>query len=138
MRGWTSPRDEVRPHQADAAIDVVADPAGRNHAPFGRIGRAHAADAEAVSPMDIGHGEAGHLDARQRGHVGHLLGRLVVANLLDQPFVGEDAPLDPHPDLVAFGNPPEAGVDLFQRTGISLLGHGSLCHSRTVGQARSA
>ena len=112
---------QVRAHQPHAAIDVVADAAGRDHAPFGRIGRADAADAEAVAPMDVGHGEAGHLDARQKGHVGHLLRGLIVANLLDQPLVGEDPPFDPHADLIALGNPPGALVDLFQRAGVRLV-----------------
>ena len=114
---------EVGAEQADAAIDVVADAPRRDHAPFRRIGRANAADAEAVSPMDVGHGEAGHLNAGQEGDVGHLLGGLVVANLLDQAVVGEDSPFDLHPRLVVAGNPPGAFVDLLQRAGITLLRH---------------
>ena len=74
--------------------------------------------------MDVGHGQAGHLNAGEEGDVGHLLGGLVVADLLDQAVVGEDPPLDPHPRLVAAGNPPGALVDLFKRAGITLLGHG--------------
>ena len=115
---------EVGAHQPHAAVDVVADPARRNHAALGRIGGRHAADAEAVAPVDVGHGQAGHLDARQKGHVGHLFRRLVGANLLDQPLVGEDSPFDLHPDLVALGNPPAALVDLLQRPGVAWFGHG--------------
>ena len=91
--------------------------------PFGRIGGRHAADAEAVAPVDVGHGQAGHLDARQKGDVGHLFRRLVVADLLDQPLVGEDSPFDPHPDLVALRNPPAALVDLFERSAVALFRH---------------
>ena len=115
---------EVGAHQPHAAVDVVADAARRNHAPFGRIGGRHAADAEAVAPVDVGHGEAGHLDARQEGDVGHLLGGLIGANLLDQPLVGEDAAFDLHADLVALRNPPAGFVDPFERAAVALLGHG--------------
>ena len=51
--------EEVDAHQADAAVDVVADAAGRNDAAFVRIGGADAADAEAVAPVDVRHGQAG-------------------------------------------------------------------------------
>ena len=71
-------------HQPHAAIDVVAHTARRDHAPFLRIGCANAADAEAIAPMDIGHREAGILDARQKGDVRHLLRRLILADRLDQ------------------------------------------------------
>ena len=80
---------QIRAHHAHAAVDVVAHAAGRDHAPFVRIGRANAADAEAVAPVNIGHGQAGHLNAGQRGDVGHLLAGLVVADLLDQHVVGD-------------------------------------------------
>ena len=117
----TSATREIGAHQPHAAVDVVADAAGRDHAAFGRIGGRDAADAEAVAPVDVGHGQAGHLNARQKGHVGHLLGRLVGADLLDQPLVGEDAAFDLHPHFVALRNPPGALVDLLQRTADSLF-----------------
>ena len=114
---------EVGAHQSHAAVDVIAHSARRNHAPFGRIGGRHAANAEAVAPVDVGHGQAGHADARQKGHVGHLLGRLVAANLRNQPLVGEDPPLDSHSHLVALGNPPAALVDLLQRPAVAWFCH---------------
>ena len=86
---------EVGAHQPDAAVDVVADAARRNDAAFGRIGGRNAADAEAVSPVDVGHGEAGHLNARQKRHVGHLLRRLIAANLLEQTLVWRRCALRP-------------------------------------------
>ena len=117
---------EVGGHQPHAAIDVVAHAARRDDAAFQRIGRADAADAEAVAPVDIGHGQAGHLDARQEGDVGHLLRGLVVADLLDELFIGEDAAFGAHADLVRLRDPPDAFGDLFQRAVIAGFGHGGV------------
>src|SRR6185312_5897350 len=73
---------------------------------------------------DVRHGEAGHLDARQRGHVRHLLGTLVLLDLLDQGVVGEDDAVDFHVRPVALGNAPLTRADRLQRPGVSaLLGH---------------
>ena len=87
---------EVRAQQADTAVDVVADAAGGDDAPFLGVGRRHSADAEAVAPVNIGHGQAGLLDAGQRRHVGDLLGALVALDLLDQRLVREDDAVDAH------------------------------------------
>ena len=112
---------QVRAHQPHAAVDVVADAAGRDHAPFGRIGRAHAADAEAVAPMNVGHGQAGVLNARQKRDVGHLLGGLIVLDRVDQLVVGEDQAIDAHARLVRFGNPPASVVDALERSVVERL-----------------
>ena len=92
---------QVGSEQPDAAIDVVADAARRDDAPLLRVGRRHAADAEAIAPVDIGHGQAGLLNARQGRHVDHLLGPLVLLDLLDQRLIGEDQAIDPHVLAVA-------------------------------------
>src|SRR5207244_5635066 len=81
---------QVRADQANAAVDVVADAAGGDHATLVRVGGGDAADAEAVPPVDVRHGQAGVLDAGQEGDVGHLVGGLVLAELFDQPLAGED------------------------------------------------
>ncbi len=107
--------------QPDAAVDVVADAAGRDDSAFFGVGRRHAADAESISPVDIRHGQAGHLDARQRGHVGHLFGALVLLDLLDQGLVGEDDAVDPHVRAVALRDSPLIWADRLQRPGISAL-----------------
>ncbi len=65
---------DVGAHQAHAAIDVVPHAAGADYAAFLRVGGRDAANAEAVAPVDIRHGERGADDARQRGDVGDLLG----------------------------------------------------------------
>ena len=75
---------QVGAQQPHAAVDVVADAAGRDHAPFLGVGRGHSADAEAITPVDVGHGQAGLLDAGQGRHVDDLLGPLVLLDLLDQ------------------------------------------------------
>ena len=68
---------EVCPYEPHAAVDVVAHAPRRDHAAGGRVGAAHATNAKAVAPVDVGHRQAGGLDARQEGDVGHLLGRPV-------------------------------------------------------------
>ena len=67
--------------------------------------------------MDVGHGQAGHLNAGQKGDVGHLLRGLIAANLLDQPLVGKDPPFNAHAQLVALRNTPATLVNLLQRAG---------------------
>src|SRR5262249_16011760 len=51
--------EEIRPDQTYAAVDIVAHPPRRYHTSVIRIRRAHAADAEAVAPMNIRHGQTG-------------------------------------------------------------------------------
>ena len=118
------PVEQVRLHEAHAAIDVVADAAGANDAPLGRVGRGDAADAEAVTPVDVRHGDAGDLDARQEGDVGHLVGGLVLLHRLHELLVGEDHPRDAHALLVGGGDADAARVDSLQRAAERLLGHG--------------
>ena len=63
---------ESRPHEPHAAVDVEADAAGRDDA-VGGAHRRHAADREAVAPVDVGHRHARLDDPRQRRDVGDLL-----------------------------------------------------------------
>src|SRR5262249_34863438 len=68
----------LRAHAADrqeahAAVDVEADAAGRDHAALGRIEGRHAADREAVAPVNVGHRERRADDARQARDVRDLL-----------------------------------------------------------------
>jgi hypothetical protein len=79
-----------RGEQPHAARDVEADPAGRDHAALGRVRGGHAADREAVTPVQVRH-RVGRLDdAGQGGDVGHLLQRLVRGPLGQQGVGGED------------------------------------------------
>ena len=86
---------ERQREQADAAVDVVADAAGRDDA-VGQRGGGDAADREAVALVDVGHRQGGLDDARQRGDVHELLERPVAPNRLQQLGVGEDAGGDAH------------------------------------------
>src|SRR5207248_9860504 len=82
--------EQIRSDKSNAAIYIITYSAGRNYAALGGVGGGDAADAEAVAPVDVRHRQAGVLDARQEGDVGHLLRRLVEADLLKQVLVGED------------------------------------------------
>ncbi len=115
---------QIGTYHAHAAVDVVADAAGRNDAPFFRIGRAHAPDAKAIAPVNIGHGETGHLNARECGDIGHLFAGLISANLLDERIVGVDDAIDAHAGLVAFGNAPAALACRLKRSMETGGGHG--------------
>ena len=84
---------KIRSHEADAAVDVVAHATGRDDAAARGVGSADAADAEAVAPVDVGHGEAGGLDTGQERDVGHLLGRPIASQLRHEPLVGENQPV---------------------------------------------
>ena len=100
-RGFTSSQPEPRPHQPHAAVDVEADAARRDHT-VGLVHGRDAADGEPVAPVDVRHGDAGVDDAGQRGDVGHLLQRLLVARLLEQARVRVHA--SGHAHLVLAGD----------------------------------
>ena len=114
---------QIRADNAHAAINVVADATGRNHAPLLRIGGTDAADAKTVAPMNIGHGQAGDLNAGKRGDIGDLLAGLVGADLLNQQIVGINQAVNAHTGLVAFWNPPAALAGALQRSMKCAGGH---------------
>jgi hypothetical protein len=96
--------------QAHAAVDVEADAARRHHAVVQRHGR-HAADGEAVAPVDVRHRDAGADDAGQRRHVHDLLERLVCVGALQDLLRGIHDARHPH---VALGlDAPGVLVDQF-------------------------
>src|SRR5262249_347485 len=108
------------------AVDIVAHPPRRYYPSLVRVSRAHPADAEAVAPVDVGHGQAGVLDAGQERHLGHLLGRLGLLDLLQQALVREDQAVHAHALLVTFRDAPAALVHLLQRAVVGVFRHGSL------------
>jgi hypothetical protein len=79
-----SRRGQTGAQQPDAAVDVVADAARRDH-PLVGVHRRHPADREAVAPVDVGHGDRGADDPRQVGDVGHLLEAGVAADVVHHP-----------------------------------------------------
>ena len=81
--------------QPDAAVDVVADAAGRDD-PVGERRRGDASHREAVALVDIGHRERSPDDARQRGDVLQLLERAVREDRFEKLAVGEDTRRHPH------------------------------------------
>ena len=68
---------EVRGHEADPAVDVIAHSSRGYHAVLHGESR-HSADGEAVAEMDVRHGQRIAQDARQAGHVADLLQALVL------------------------------------------------------------
>jgi len=75
------------------------------------LGRGHATNAEAISPVDVWHGQRRPDDSRQTRDVGHLLGRLVLLDLLDKDIIGVDHAVDAHFLLVGFRDAPFGAVD---------------------------
>src|SRR5580658_8443274 len=114
---------KVGAKEPDAAIDVVADASRRNDAALFRVGGTDAADAEAVTPVDVGHGQAGVLDAGQKSHIGNLFRGLVIFQLREQFLTAENQPIDAHTRLVAARNPPAAIIDSFEGSSKAFLGH---------------
>ena len=102
---------QPRAEQAHPAVDVVAHAAGGDDALVQVEGR-HAADGEAVAPVDVGHGQGGAHDPRQGGDVGHLLEALVCLDRREHLFGAKDQPPGAH--LALPGNLPAVFVDLPQ------------------------
>ena len=102
---------QSRAEQAHPAVDVVAHAAGGDDALFQVEGR-HAADGEAVAPVDVGHGQGGSHDPRQGGDVGHLLEALVFLEHREHLLGAKDQPPGAH--LALPGNLPAVLVDLPQ------------------------
>jgi hypothetical protein len=76
-------------HQAHAAVDVVAHSTRRDDALL-LVHRGHAADGEAVAPVDVGHRQRRLHDPRQVRHVADLLQAGVLAQGRHQPLAGVD------------------------------------------------
>ena len=104
---------EICANETHAAVDVVADSARADDAVIDAE-RCNAADRESIPPMNIRHGKRIANNSRQRGNVGHLLQRLLLGNLAQHAFVGEDEPGHAHAGLVGRRNLPTIVVDLFQ------------------------
>ena len=85
-------RQGEQPH---AAVDVVADPAGRDDA-VGQLGGGDPADREPVALVDVRHREGRADDARQGGDVLELLEREVALDLGEELGVGEHPRGDAH------------------------------------------
>ena len=104
--------------EPDPAIDVIADSSGRNHAVLGIEG-GDSADGKAVAPVNIRHREGGPDDARQVGHVDHLLQAHGIDHVPHHFFIGVDDSRHPHArdraDLVT------AFVQLGQRRSLNLV-----------------
>ena len=102
---------QARAEQAHPAVDVVAHAAGGDDALIRVEGR-HAADGEAVAPVDVGHSQGGTHDPRQGGDVGHLLEALVGLKAREHLLGTKDQPPGAH--LALPRNLPAVLVDLPQ------------------------
>ncbi len=101
---------QVGAEQPDAAVDIEADPARADDALIHGKGR-HAADREAIPPMQVRHAERGPHDPRQGGNVGHLAQAGIVAQRFDQRVIREDESVDPHAGPAIAGDPPAKRID---------------------------
>ncbi|MCU0277082.1 MAG: hypothetical protein MUF02_09600 [Acidobacteria bacterium] len=99
--------------QAHAAIDVVAHSARQDDAAGGGKGR-HAADAEAIAVMDVGHGQRTSDEAGQAGHVDHLLDRGIIQRVLQDLACGEDLGIGGHGPVGRPAQAPATGGDLLE------------------------
>ena len=101
-------RLQVCAHQPHPAIDVETHAAGRNHAIL-IIGCRHTADRKSIALVDVGHGETGTNDTRQRRPVHRLLERLIFTDLRNECSARVDHYIGPHPPaLVAPDAIPQA------------------------------
>ena len=86
---------QIGAQQTDAAIDVVTHPAGR-HDPVGLPRGGHAAYREPVTEVDIWHGQGVSHDARERGHVRHLVKDVVPDDGPQHLLAGVEPAVGPH------------------------------------------
>jgi len=98
-------------HEAAAAVDVVTHPTGGNY-PVLHIEGRHPANGEAISPVDVRHGQGIIDDSRQMGHVGHLFLTFVAPHVPEEALAAVNDPRDPHPP--GLGHLPTAIIDLLQ------------------------
>src|SRR2546422_4518034 len=103
----------ISPNKADATI-YIKTYRPRTDDALVDVKRGNATHGKAIAPVNIRHGKRIFDDARQRGNVGHLLQRLLLGNLAQHSFVGEDEPGHAHAGLVGRWNLPTIVVDLFQ------------------------
>jgi hypothetical protein len=118
--------EEIRANKPNAAVDVIAHTSRRNDTPRLRIRRADSADRKSVPPVDVGHRQAGALDSRKKGDIGHLFRSRVGTNQLQEIDIGINQPIHPHARFVAFGNSPTVIVDFFQWAFVTIVGHGGI------------
>jgi hypothetical protein len=103
-------RQSEEPH---AAVDVVADAAGRDGA-VGELHRGDTTHGEPVPLMDVRHGERCAHDPGERGYVLKLLQRPIATHRLEQLAVGEDPRGDAHVRSRLSGNLPEGFIDAYE------------------------
>ena len=115
-------RGEVRPDETDPAIDVVPDPAGRNH-PVIVVECRDPADRESIPPVNIGHGHGRPEDPGHRRDVRDLLRRLILSELRQHRFADEHQAVRAHRGLVRPRDFVPERVDLVQRA-VPSVAHG--------------
>jgi hypothetical protein len=102
-------RDRQR-QQAYAAVDVVADAAGRDDT-IGELRGGDASDRKTVALVDVRHRKGRLDDARKRGDILELLERPVADDGLEELLVGEHASRHAHVGSHTRGDLPEVLID---------------------------
>ncbi len=95
---------QISGHQTDAAVDIVSHTSGGDDTVFGVHCR-HAADGEAVAPVNIRHGEGIVYDAGKVSDVPHLVNARIAFDVLYKFAAGVDPPRYQHP--AGLGNLPD-------------------------------
>ena len=97
--------------KAHPAVDVVADPAGRND-PGLPVKGGNAADGKSVPPVHVRHGQRSFDDPRQHRNVCHLLERFGLPGIVKhtRPGVNDTR----HPHAAGAGNLPCIRADLLE------------------------
>ncbi len=96
--------------QSDPAVDVISDGARRKDT-IPDIGGYDSSDGQAVSLVDVWHGEGGLDDSRQEGAVRHLLQGEVLHDRFHQTLIGIDDPWNPHPRFVVLREQPSIVIE---------------------------
>ncbi|MBA7662005.1 hypothetical protein ES703_70027 [subsurface metagenome] len=103
---------KISPHQPDAAVNIETDAPRRYHPVF-NPGRRHPTDGEAVAPVNIGHRQRVADNAGQKSHVGYLLKRVLLKDVVEHGLAGKDATGHRHALLIAGRYLPAVVIYLF-------------------------
>jgi hypothetical protein len=119
------PKEQVGTDDSDAAVDIESDPARRDDASFRWVRRCDSADAKAISPVNIRHGQARALNAGQKRNIRHLVQSRIVADHFQEFVIRIDQTVHAHAGFVTLWDAPAVWAHPLDRSVKTLTGHGS-------------